>query len=163
MPKGHSVELDQDRFSRSPRSPSVGPVVLFIGDEPSTASSVLHALQRDGYEVRPLSLGPRTAINLRSGRGVQRQPVELVVLDASRQARLALASLEALRTVDGAIPAIVIADGDAATRAEAARLGADVVLQSPADTSRLRSAARALVPPLPEFDRVVEARGYVCH
>jgi len=92
-----------------------------------------------------------------------RDPVELVVLDASRRPSPAMRLLEALRAADGTIPVIVIAGADPETREEASRLGAEGVLDPPLDVARLRAAAESLVPALPEFDRDVETRGYSFH
>jgi DNA-binding NtrC family response regulator len=89
--------------------------------------------------------------------------VELVVLDASSRPSRATQLLEALRAADSTIPVIVIAGPDSESREEAARLGAEAVLDSPLDLSRLRVAAETLVPALREFDREVETRGYSFH
>lgn len=154
-----SVESSFKRSSH-PRVSS-GPVVVLVTDDPATGLSALRGLHASGYEVKPVRLGARATRNLQKGTALIREPAELVVIDAARHPSQAMASLEALRATDGAVPVIVIG-GDTETRDEAKRLGAEVVLESPLDVSRLRSAAETLVPVLREFD-VDEVRGYSFH
>jgi DNA-binding response OmpR family regulator len=160
MRRVSSVEPSTKRFSH-PRVSS-GPVVVLAADDPTTGLSVLRGLHASGYEVKPVRLGLRATGDLKKGRALIREPAELVVIDASRHPSLATGFLEALRATDGIVPVIVIAGAGAEVRDEAKRLGAEVVLESPLDVSRLRSAAEALVPVLPEFD-VDEERGYSFH
>src|SRR5262245_37197305 len=162
MPRASSIQFPYIRSDHLPRV-SAGPAVLLVADDPETGSAASLALRAAGYEVRAVRLGHRGIGDPRTGRGLVRDPVELVVLDASRRPSRAMSLLEALRAADGAIPAIVIASGDAETREEAARLGAEAVLDCPLDHARLRTAAEALVPVLREFDRDVETRGYSFH
>lgn len=160
MRRVSSVESSTKRYAH-PRVSS-GPVVLLVADDPATGFSGLRALNMSGYEVKPVRLGLRATGDLQKGRSPIREPAELVVIDASHRHSLAMAFLEALRAVDGAVPVIVLAGGSPETRDEARRLGAEVVLESPLDVAGLRSAAEALVPALPEFD-VDEVRGYQFH
>jgi len=162
MPRSSSIQVPYSRSDYLPRV-SAGPAVLLVTDDPETGLAASRGLRAAGYEVRPVRLGHRGTGAPRMGRGLVRDPVELVVLDASRRPSRAMSFLEALRAADGAIPAIVIAGGDAETREEAARLGAEAVLDCPLDLARLRGAAEALVPVLGEFDRDVETRGYSFH
>jgi DNA-binding NtrC family response regulator len=159
MRRVSSVEPSK-RFSH-PRTSS-GPVVVLVADDPGTGFSALRGLQTSGYEVKPVRLGLRAAGDLRNGRALIREPAELVVIDASQHPSVAMALLEALRAADGAVPVIVIVGAGSEAPDEAKRLGAEVVLESPLDVSRLRSAAEALVPVLREFD-VDEVRGYSFH
>jgi CheY-like chemotaxis protein len=106
---------------------------------------------------------PRTAAHLRKGTGPTLGPIELVVLDASRQPPLALALLEALRQTDSTIPVIAVVGGDPATREEVFRLGAEAMLDSPLDDRRLLSAAERLAPLLRGFNVDLESDGSSFH
>jgi AmiR/NasT family two-component response regulator len=64
---------------------------------------------------------------------------------------------------DCMIPVILVGGADASTHEEAARLGAEAILDAPLDVSRLRSAAETLAPVLRDVDVAVEARGYSLH
>ena len=156
MPKSSSVEVPSN--VRRPRV-LFGPTVLLVADDPATGFPAFHALEAAGYDVKFVRLGRRSASA--SGRDLIRDPVEMVVLDASRRSRDAMALLEKLRLADRTLPVVVIAGG-ASICDEALDLGADAVVESPLDVSRLRSAAEALVPVLREFD-VDESRGYSFH
>ncbi len=145
------------RFQRIPSPGSFGPIVLLIDDEPTARSAALRVLQHAGYEVRSARLEMRTAAHLAKGTGATLGPVELVVLDASRQPPLALELLEALRQTDSTIPVIAVAGGDPATREEISRLGAEAVLDSPLDDRRLLSAAEQLAPLLRGFNADLES------
>ena len=158
--RGSHVEASAKRSSH-PRVSS-GPVVVLVADDPAIAFSALRGLNLSGYEVKPVRLGLRSTRDLKKGRALIRESAELVVIDASRHPTLAMASFESLRATDGTVPVIVIAGVGTDTHDEAKRLGAEVVLDSPLDISRLRSAAEALVPVLREFD-VDEVRGYQFH
>lgn len=160
MPRASSVESSSRRFGH-PRGSS-GPVVVLVADDPAAGFSALRGLHSSGYEVKPVRLGSKATGDLQSGRAVIRESAELVVIDASRRPSAAMAFLEALRAADGTVPVIVVAAAGAEARDEAKRLGAEVVLESPLDVSRLRSAAETLVPVLREFD-VDEVRGYSFH
>src|SRR5262245_15784025 len=162
MPRSSSIQFPYSRSDYLPRV-SAGPAVLLVAHDPHTGVAASHGLRAAGYEVRSVRLGQSGTGDPRMGRGLVRDPVELVVIDASRRPSRAMSLLEALRAADGAIPAIVIAGGDAETREEAARLGAEAILDWPLDHARLRTAAEALVPVLREFDRDVETRGYSFH
>jgi CheY-like chemotaxis protein len=105
----------------------------------------------------------RTAAQLAKGTSATLGPVELVVLDASRQPPLALALIEALRQTDSSIPVIAVAGGDPATREEISRLGAEAVLDSPLDNGRLLSAAERLAPLLRGFTVDLESNGSSFH
>lgn len=157
MPRSSSVEV-----SSRVRQPRVcfGPAVLLVADDPVTSFSASHALQAAGYEVKFIRLG-RLGSSA-PGRDLIRDPVELVVIDASRRSRDALTLLEGLRSADSALPVVVIAGAATGIREEASSLGAEMVIESPLDAARLRAAAEALVPVLREFD-VDEARGYSFH
>jgi DNA-binding NtrC family response regulator len=161
MPRVSSVPIS-DRFNHLPQVSS-GPVVLLVADDPATSFAAQRALRAAGYETKLVRLGLKTADDLRGGRGLRQSSVELVVLDASRQPRAAIASLEALRTADSTLPVILIADADVSVAEEASRLGAEEVLASPLDVLRLRSAAETLAPLLRDVDVAVEARGYSFH
>jgi CheY-like chemotaxis protein len=151
------------RFQRIPSPGSFGPIVLLIGDEPTARSAALRVLQYAGYEVRSARLEMRTAAHLGKGTGQTLGPIELVVLDASRQPPLALALLEALRQTDSTIPVIAVAGGDPATREEISRLGAEAVLDSPLDDRHLLSAAERLAPLLRGFNVDLESDGSSFH
>jgi CheY-like chemotaxis protein len=157
MRRGASEDYLPRRFQRIPSPSSFGPIVLLIGDEPTTRSTALRVLQHAGYEVRSVRLEMRTAAHLAKRTGQTLGPIELVVLDASRQPPLALALLEALRQTDSTIPVIAVAGGDPATREEISRLGAEAVLDSPLDDRRLLSAAERLAPLLRGFNVDLES------
>ncbi len=163
MRRGASEDYLPRRFQRIPSRSSFGPIVLLIGDEPTTKSAALSVLQHAGYEVRSVRLEMRTAAHLAKGTRATLGPVELVVLDASRQPPLALALLEALRQTDSTIPVIAVAGGDPATREEISRLGAEAVLDSPLDDRRLLSAAERLAPLLRGFTVDLESDGPSFH
>ncbi|HVV48773.1 MAG TPA: hypothetical protein VHO06_03865 [Polyangia bacterium] len=134
-----------------------------MGDDASATFAASHDLGAAGYEVRTLRLDQTAASDPQIGRKLVRDPLELVVLDASRRPSEAMTLLEALRAADRSLPVVVIAGMAGETREEASRLGAEAVLDSPADVSRLRAAAEDLAPVLREFDREVEVRGYSFH
>jgi DNA-binding response OmpR family regulator len=138
---------------------------LLVTDNPSAAFAASHSLRAAGYEVKTIRLEqtPDRTPDPQIGKKLVRDPVELVLLDASHRPSQAVSLLEALRAADSTIPAIVIAGTDAETREEASRLGAEAVLDSPLDLSRLRAVAESLAPPIRDFDREVEARGYSFH
>jgi CheY-like chemotaxis protein len=163
MRRGASEDYLPRRFQRIPSSSSFGPIVLLIGDEPTTRSTTLRVLQHAGYEVRCARLEMRTAAPLGKGTGPTLGPIEFVILDASRQPTLALALLEALRQTDSTIPVIAAVGGDAATREEISRLGAEAVLDSPLDDRRLLSAAERLAPLLHGFNVDLESDGFSFH
>ena len=155
MRRSVSAELTSHHLHK-PRLSSVGPVVDLVTGDSSTSQPVLRALQGIGYEVKWIRLGPGTVESMRKSNGLQRARAELVILDASQAPQPALSYLEALRGVDGALPVIVIASADPATRGEALRLGAEAVLDAPVDVSLLRSAAESLTPLFRGVDVVVE-------
>lgn len=161
MRRASSFELPPKRPHHLPRVSS-GPVALLAADDPAAGFAAARGLHASGYEVRPVRLGAKATGDLRRGRALSRQPAELVVIDASRHQPLAMGFLDALRHEDASVPTIVIVGPGADVRDEAARLGADLVLDSPLDIGRLRSAAESLVPVFREFDGD-EARGYSFH
>ena len=163
MRRGASEEYLPRRFQRILSPSSFGPIVLLIGDEPTTRLTALRVLQHAGYEVRCARLEMRTAAHLGKATGATLGPIELVVLDASRQPPLSLALLEALRQTDSTIPVIAVVGGDPATREEISRLGAEAVLDSPLDDRRLLSAAERLAPLLRGFDVDLESFGSSFH
>ena len=157
MPRSSSVEVSSK--VRQPRM-SFGPAVLLVADDPVASTSAFHALQAAGYEVKFMRLGRQTGSA--RGKDLIRDPVELVVIDASRRSRDAMTLLEGLRAADSTLPVVVIASRASDIREEASYLGAEAVVELPLDASRLRSAAETLVPVLREFE-VDEARGYSFH
>jgi DNA-binding response OmpR family regulator len=163
MRRGMSENYLPRRFQRIRSPSSFGPMVLLIGDEPTTRSAALRVLQHAGYEVRSARLEMRTAAHLGKGTAPTLGPIELVVLDASRQPPLALALLEALRQTDSTIPVIAVVGGEPANREEISRLGAEAVLDSLLDGRRLLSAAERLVPLLRGFNFDSESDGSSFH
>ncbi len=157
MPRSSSVEVSSK--VRQPRM-SFGPAVLLVADDPVTSVPAFHALQAAGYEVKFIRLGRHNGSA--PGKDLIRDPVELVVIDATRRAREAMTLLERLRTADNSLPVVVIAGGGTDIREEASHLGAEAVVDSPLDPSRLGSLAESMVPVLREFD-VDETRGYLFH
>ena len=162
MSRTSSTLFAYNRSNHVPRV-SFGPAVLLVADNPSTGSAASHGLRAAGYEVKAVRLGQTAASNPQIAKRFVRDPVELVVLDASRRPSQAVRLLEGLRAADSTIPTIVIAGTDAETREEVSRLGAEAVLESPLDVSHLRAVAESLAPAIREFDRDVEARGYSFH
>lgn len=157
MNKVPSAESTPNRFSRSSRLSSPGATVLLVWDDPLFHDLSRRALKPDGYDVRSVQLGARASAHWRCN------PVELLVLDATRDPRRALTFFEDVRKRDGALPVIVIAGTNRATKEEAVRLGAATVLDASLDVSRLLRAAASLAPFIPGVDPKLELHGSLAH
>jgi CheY-like chemotaxis protein len=141
------------------------PLVLLASDDTPAMSLAARTLRGAGYEVRPVHLGARAVESLRRS-GKPRLPgdaIELVLLDATSRPWIALALLDALRSVDSCTPVIVLADSSPSTREEANRLGVEAVIESPLDAAELLRTVETLAPPIPSFDLELGDRESVRH
>lgn len=139
------------------------PRVLFAGDKTPTMSLASRVLWEAGYDVRLVRLNDRVADSLRRKSGLASQAIELAVVDATSKPSVAFALLDTLRSVGVDLPVIVIADSTASAREEAHRLGAEAVLESPLDVSKLRCLVETLVPPVPDLAVDMDRRGLFRH
>jgi DNA-binding response OmpR family regulator len=152
MPNSAVRELRQAHPISSDYVTPLGPFVLFGSDDPTVTSVGTRIFRGAGYRVRAARVELLTTRHLLgSGRGFPGEGVELVVLDASKQAERALAVLEALRGRDATVPVILIAGSDPGLRDEAARLGADALVDVPLEMTKLRGLVEVLTPFVPDF------------
>jgi CheY-like chemotaxis protein len=122
--------------------------VLVAAEQSSTADTIAAVLRAAGYSVATATSPTRAAARVRSAGS----PTELLVLDGCDRPWAAAAFLDALRDASSAVPIILIAGQDAELRAEAERVGVDVVLDAPFDSDRLLTAAMKLVPVVRDLD-----------
>jgi len=120
------------------------PVVLCAEDDPLMRRLLVMALQRDGFRVVDASDGAELDKWIRRliVRGHDHRCVDLIIADQRMPSATGLEILGRLRHVDWSTPFILIsAFADAATHAEAERLGASCVLDKPFDLDVIRAAA----------------------
>jgi CheY-like chemotaxis protein len=153
MLKSAVRELQQARLASDQVVP-LGPLVLFACDDPEVTAVGTRMLESAGYRVRAARVEPLTTKHL-LGNGSKGfalgEEVELVLLDASKHAERALAVLEDLRGKDAALPVILVADSYPGVRDEAARLGADGLVDVPPEMTNLRGLVQVLSPLVPDL------------
>lgn len=138
----------QPHASSSPRptdsQPTRSPVVLIAEDDALMRRLLALSLQRDGFRVVDASDGAELDEWVRRlvVRDHDHRCVDLIIADQHMPSATGLEILARLRHVDWSTPFILItAFGDAATHAEAERLGASCVLDKPFDLEVIRAAA----------------------
>ena len=128
---------------------ALGRAVLVIEDDDEMRLLLTSALMRDGHAVRPFRDG-MDALDyldtLRIGPRWMDEGLGLIVSDVRMPGCSGLELLDCLRTLDCAVPVILItAFGDAETHAQARDLGAALLLDKPFDMDELRRAVRGAV------------------
>ncbi|WP_224369125.1 response regulator [Hyalangium versicolor] len=123
--------------------------ILLAEDQPQMRSLLRGALRRDGYEVIEAEDGPSLLRALVSGLlAEQSRAPDLIITDVRMPGFTGLEVLARLRSEEWNTPVILItAFGDEALHAEAARLGANRVLDKPFELEDLRGAVRELLKP----------------
>jgi len=115
--------------------------VLVIEDDDEMRRLLTSVLARDGYPVRPFRDGMEALDyldTLRIGRHWNDENLGLIVSDVRMPGCSGLDLVDCLRTLDCAVPVILItAFGDAETHAQARDLGA-ALLDKPFDMNELR-------------------------
>jgi DNA-binding response OmpR family regulator len=138
----YPVEAETHRDSHSKQSRS--PIVLLAEDDASMRRLLWLALMKDGFQVIDACDGAELAEWIRRliASTHDRRCVDLIIADQRMTSSTGLEVLAWLRHIDWSTPFILItAFGDRRTHAEAARLGASVVLDKPFDLDVLRAAA----------------------
>jgi DNA-binding response OmpR family regulator len=134
------AETSCEPNSRELRSP----VVLLAEDDASLRRLLWLALMKDGFQVIDASDGAELAGWIRRliVSSHDRRSVDLIIADQRMPSSTGLEVLARLRHIDWETPFILItAFGDRKTHAEAARLGASIVLDKPFDLDVFRAAA----------------------
>lgn len=127
----------------------LGRAVLVIEDDDEMRLLLTSALVRDGHAVRPFRDGMEALDyldTLRIGPRWKDEGLGLIVSDVRMPGCSGLELLDCLRTLDCAVPVILItAFGDAETHAQARDLGAALLLDKPFEMDELRRAVRGAV------------------
>jgi len=119
--------------------------ILVAEDDVEMRSLVASVLRKGGYQVVEAESGPELfdRAGWAAHNGGSQAPIDLVISDVRMPGCSGLEALSLLRQLGFAAPVIVVtAFGDAATHAEAARLGAKAVLDKPFDLADLRRVVR---------------------
>ncbi len=125
------------------------PVIALVEDEPDLAATSCAFLERDGFRVLP-AIDARSALAL-----LDREPVELMVLDLGLPDRNGLDLLRTLRhDRDSHLPVIIVSGrSEEADRIVGLELGADDYLVKPFSqrelAARIRAVLRRLQPAAP--------------
>lgn len=135
--------------TRIRRPPEVDlPRVLVGAASPASASAIAQALGDAGYVVvRGTSAGADVLRNLRN-----QEAIELLVLDGSETPWTVGSIIDSVRSIDWALPIILISRPDPALRAEAERLGVEAILESPVAAEEIRRVATKVVPVVPAME-----------
>src|SRR5580658_6189145 len=114
--------------------------ILVTDDESNIRMTVRSALELDGYVVLEASNG-REALDV-----VQKQTPDLMVLDMNLPALDGMAVLEAMKSMAGAKPKVIVltAYGSLKTAVKATRLGAVDFLEKPITPMELRQSVRSV-------------------
>ncbi len=117
------------------------PVIALVEDEPDLAATSRAFLERDGFRVL-LAIDARSALAL-----LDREPVELMVLDLGLPDRNGLDLLRTLRhDRDSHLPVIIVSGrGEEADRIVGLELGADDYLVKPFSQRELAARTRAVL------------------
>jgi CheY-like chemotaxis protein len=100
-----------------------------------------------GYVVSTTLAGANVLRDLRS-----QMSIELFVLDGSETPWTAMEILDAVRTLNWALPIILIAKPEAELLAEAERHGVEAILEAPVVAEEIRRVATTIVPVVPEVE-----------
>jgi DNA-binding response OmpR family regulator len=122
------------------------PRVLVAAATTAASSTVAQALRDAGYIVSTTLTGsvPR---ELR-----KQKAIELLVLDGSEGPWRLGSTVESVRSVNWALPIVLIARPDPVLRAEAETLGVEVILETPVAADEIRRAATRIVPVVPDVE-----------
>jgi hypothetical protein len=120
------------------------PCVLLAAPTATTSSAIAQALREAGYVVSTT----RTDVV----RDLRKQmAIELLVFDGSETPWTVGATIEAIRSIQWALPIVLILRPDPALRAEAERLGVEAILEAPVAAEAIRCVATKIVPVVPEL------------
>ena len=125
-------------------TPSGGPSLLIVDDDPVFRERLSRAFRDRGYEVR-VADGFESAVAL-----ARAESPEVALVDLRMPGRSGLELVRELHVIDAATRIIVLTGyGSIATAIEAMRLGAAYYLAKPADADDVLAAlARSAAPPL---------------
>jgi CheY-like chemotaxis protein len=130
------------------RSPELDlPRVLVAGGTSSASADLARVLRDAGYIVSTTLAGANLLRDVRS-----QMNVELLVLDGSETPSVAGEIIDAVRTLNWALPIILIAKPEAGLLAEAERQGVEAILEAPVVAEEFRRVATTLVPVVPEVE-----------
>lgn len=133
------TDLSQSESPRKKKS-KVRPRILLADDHEDLRSLLAVVLRRDGYEVIEAEDGMALIESVRTC-----WPMDAIVTDLRMPGISGFEVMEALRSISCKVPVVVItAFGDAATHAEARRLGAAAVFDKPFEVDDLRIALAKL-------------------
>src|SRR5262245_1699614 len=125
------------------------PRILLAEDHRETRALLASTLRAQGYEVLEAANGYEfLSVISEAWLGPTTRFPDLVITDIRMPGPNGLRVIEGLRKTYWAIPVIVItAFGDAATHAEARRLGAQAVIDKPFDPERLKDTVVQILGP----------------
>jgi CheY-like chemotaxis protein len=130
------------------RSPELDlPRVLVAGATSCASADLARVLRDAGYVVSTTLAGANVLRDLRS-----QMSVELLVLDGSETPWVAAEIIDAVRTLNWALPIILIAKPEAGLLAEAERQGVEAILEAPVVEEEIRRVATTIVPVVPEVE-----------
>ena len=143
----HAEQLEEAPWSPGYDAPATQPRVLIAEDDREMRRMLSRALGRRGCDVHAVPNGRELLDTLTRGlAGVEGEAPDVIITDVRMPGVTGLEALARLRRVDWATPVILItAFGDAATHAEAHRLGAAFVFDKPFDLDVLCEAVRSLI------------------
>ncbi|NBD09978.1 MULTISPECIES: response regulator [Corallococcus] len=143
----HDAEQEETPWAPGYEAPATRPRVLIAEDDREMRRMLVRALQRRGCDVHEVPNGRELLGTLTRGlAGVEGAAPDVIITDVRMPGVTGLEALARLRRVDWATPVILItAFGDAATHAEAMRLGAAFVFDKPFDLDVLCGAVTRLI------------------
>jgi DNA-binding response OmpR family regulator len=113
--------------------------LLVVDDDPGLLDVVSYALEREGYEIVPVTTGEEALARAR------KEPFDVVVLDIMLPGRSGIDVLRELRG-ESAVPIIMLTAKDAEVdRVLGLELGADDYVTKPFSPAELTSRVRALI------------------
>ncbi|MCU0620050.1 MAG: response regulator [Gemmatimonadales bacterium] len=122
--------------------------ILVADDDEDLRDLLAFALRADGYEMVEVADGTELIASVFDGQlqGRSASTLALIITDIRMPGRTGMEALASLRQAQVHTPVIVITGfGDAATLAEARRLGVAAVFDKPFDLDLLRAAVRDLL------------------
>ncbi|RKH08817.1 response regulator [Corallococcus sp. CA047B] len=142
-----AVQWEEAPWAPGYEAPATKPRVLIAEDDREMRRMLARALGRRGCDVHEVPNGRELLGTLTRGlAGVEGTAPDVIITDVRMPGVTGLEALARLRRVDWATPVILItAFGDAATHAEAHRLGAAFVFDKPFDLDVLCEAVRELI------------------
>jgi CheY-like chemotaxis protein len=143
------VPLKQEEAPWAPgyEAPATRPQILLAEDDREMRRMLVRMLSRRGCDVHEVPNGKELLGTMTRGlAGVEGAAPDVIISDVRMPGVTGLEALARLRRVDWATPVILItAFGDAATHAEARRLGAACVFDKPFDLDVLCEAVVGLI------------------